>query len=323
MLHSGKTNKIAVHIISPPGYHGIHEFLKNAKKQYILLFMVIPAFFAILLFSYVPMYGVQIAFRDYRVARGITGSTWVGWKHFTAFFSNPFALRTIKNTFLLGLYSFLWGFPAPVILAILINEIRNRRFKRIVQTISYLPYFLSMVIIVGMLKTFAGYPAGLFNGLLTFFGREPIFFFGKPEWFRTLYIASGIWQGVGWSTIIYLAALTGVDPELYDAAAIDGANRFQRIWHISLPAILPTISILLILNTGSILSSNFEKVLLMYNPNTYSVADVISTYVYREGIVNSQFSYTTAVGLFTSVISFILLFITNTLSDRLSGNSLW
>jgi putative aldouronate transport system permease protein len=285
--------------------------------------MVIPAFVVIVVFSYVPMYGVQIAFRDYRTARGIMGSPWVGWKHFITFFTNPFALRTIKNTFLLGIYSFLWGFPAPIILAILINEIRNRRFKKIVQTISYLPYFLSMVIIVGMLKTFAAYPSGLFNNIVTFFGQEPVFFFGKPEWFRTLYIASGIWQGVGWGTIIYLAALTGVDPQLYDAAAIDGANRFQRIWNISLPAISPTISVLLILNTGSILATNFEKVLLMYNPNIYSVADIISTYVYREGIVNAQFSYTTAVGLFTSVISFILLFITNTLSDRLSGNSLW
>jgi putative aldouronate transport system permease protein len=298
------------------------ELAKTIKKQYLLVFMVLPAFVVILIFNYFPMYGVQIAFRDYKVAFGITGSPWVGLKHFQAFFTNPFAFRTLKNTLLLGIYGFLWSFPAPIILAIFLNEIKNTQYKRIVQTVSYLPYFLSTVIIVGLLKTFTSLD-GIFNRLAILTGNEPILFFLRPEWFRTLYIGSGIWQGVGWGSIIYLAALTGVDMELYDAAAIDGANRLQRIWHISLPSIFPTISILLILNTGSILATNFEKVLLMYNPNTYSVADVIGTYVYREGIMNAQMSYSSAVGLFTSVLSFILLFITNTISNRLSGNSLW
>jgi putative aldouronate transport system permease protein len=296
--------------------------VKELKKQYLLILMVLPAFLVILVFSYFPMYGVQIAFRDYKVSLGFSRSPWVGLKHFKAFFSNPFAYRIIKNTLLLGLYGLLWGFPMPIILALLFNEINNAAFKRVVQTISYLPYFLSTVIIVGMLKNFAS-NTGMFNQIAAFLGHEPIHFFGESSWFRTLYIGSGIWQGLGWGTIIYLAALSGVNAELYDAAAIDGANRFQRIWHISLPAILPTISILLILSTGGILGANFEKVMLMYNANIYDVADVIGTYVYREGIGGSRVSYSSAVGLFTSVVAFVLLFISNTVSDKLSGNSLW
>jgi putative aldouronate transport system permease protein len=303
-------------------YSEFPELVNELKKQYLLFLMVLPAFLVILIFCYFPMYGVQIAFRDYKVSLGFTRSPWVGLKHFRTFFSNPFAYRTIKNTLLLGLYGLLWGFPAPILLALLFNEINNAAFKRVVQTISYLPYFLSTVIIVGMLKNFAS-NTGIFNQFGAFLGHEPVHFFGESSWFRTLYIGSGIWQGLGWGTIIYLAALSGVNTELYDAAAIDGANRFQRIWHISLPAIFPTISILLILNTGGILAANFEKVLLMYNANIYDVADVIGTYVYREGIGNSKVSYSSAVGLFTSAVSFVLLFITNTISDRLSGNSLW
>lgn len=279
-------------------------------------------FLVLLIFHYFPIYGVIVAFKDYKVSLGILGSPWAGLKHFRAFFSNTFALRTVKNTVLLGLYSLLWGFPAPIVLAILMNEIRSKNFKRVVQTVAYLPNFLSTVIIVGMLKNFASL-SGLFNQWVTMTGHEAIHFFGRPEWFRTLYIGSGIWQGVGWGTIIYLAALSGINTELYDAAAIDGAGRFRRIWHIALPALLPTICILLILNTGGILSSNFEKVLLMYNENTYRTADVISTYVYREGINNAKVSYSSAVGLFTAVISFIMVFIANAISDRLSGNSLW
>jgi len=203
------------------------------------------------------------------------------------------------------------------------NEIGHMIFKKAVQTVTYLPYFLSTVIIVGILKNFSTVDGGLFNEILKFFGAGPILFFNKPEWFRTLYIGSGIWQGVGWGTIIYLAALSGVDTELYDAADIDGANRFGRILHITLPAIIPTVSILMILNVGSILGADFQKVMLMYNPNIYNVADVIQSYVYREGITGAKFSYTSAVGLFTSVASFILLFLTNQISKRMSGNSLW
>lgn len=292
------------------------------RKQYLLILMVLPVFVILFVFHYIPIYGVQIAFKDYKVSLGIMGSPFVGLKHFRAFFTTPFAFRTLKNTFLLGIYSLLWSFPAPIILALLINEVRSPRYKRLVQTISYLPYFLSTVIIVGLIKIFTGLD-GPINRAIVSFGAEPVQFMAKAEWFRTLYIVSGIWQGIGWGTIIYLAALTGVDVELYDAASIDGANRFQKIWHISLPAIFPTISILFILSTGGILNVGFEKVLLMYNPTIYSTADVISTYVYREGIQNAKISYSTAVGLFTSAVSFVFLAITNAVSDRLSGNSLW
>jgi putative aldouronate transport system permease protein len=298
------------------------NLVNTLRKQYLLILMVLPVFVILFIFHYIPIYGVQIAFKDYKVSLGILGSPFAGLKHFRAFFTTPFAFRTLKNTFLLGLYSLLWSFPAPIILAILINEVKNPLYKRIVQTISYLPYFLSTVIIVGLIKIFTGLD-GPINRVIMLFGSEPVQFMAKAEWFRTLYIASGIWQGIGWGTIIYLAALTGVDVELYDAASIDGANRFQKIWHISLPAIFPTISILFILSTGGILNVGFEKVLLMYNPTTYSTADVISTYVYREGIQNAKISYSTAVGLFTSAVSFVFLAITNAVSDRLSGNSLW
>ena len=299
------------------------EFLKKTKKQYMLILMIVPAFLVVAIFNYVPMYGILMAFKDYRVARGVAGSDWVGLKHFIAFFNNPFATRTISNTLILGTYSFLWSFPAPIILALLINELNHLKFKKLVQTISYLPYFLSTIIIVGMLKNFTALEGGLFNQIITFFGGEPIHFFAEASWFRTLYIGSGIWQGIGWGTIIYLAALAGVDVELYDAAAIDGANRLQRIWYITLPALYPTITILMILSIGSILGSDFQKVLLMYNPNTYQVSDIIQTYVFREGIEGGRTSYTTAVGLFTSVVSFILLYLANLISRKLDGNSLW
>jgi putative aldouronate transport system permease protein len=305
-------------------------FVKKLKKQYILVLMCIPALAAVIIFNYAPMYGVQIAFRDYKTALGIWGSPWVGIKHFIAFFGNPFAVRTVKNTFILGIYSFLWGFPAPIILALLINEIYRNKFKRLVQTITYLPYFISTVVIVGMLRNFTTIDGGLFNQIITFFGGEPINFFGRPEWFRTMYIASGIWKSVGWGTIIFLAALSGVNMELYDAAAIDGANRWHRMWNIAVPAIMPTISILMILNIGGILGSDFEKILLMYSEANYSTADTIATYVYREGINGGwgnggmpRYSYTAAVGLMFSVVSFCFVYVANRISRRISDISLW
>jgi len=298
-------------------------FLKRLKKQYILILMCLPALTIVIVFSYFPMYGVQIAFRDYKTAFGIWGSPWVGLKHVRFFLTNPFAMRTVRNTFLLGIYSFAWGFPAPILLALLFNEIYREKFKKLVQTITYLPYFISTVVIVGMLRNFAMVDGGLFNDIIMFFGGEPINFFGKPEWFRTLYVSSGIWKGVGWGTIIYLAALSGVSLELYDAAAIDGANRIQRIKNIAIPAIIPTICILMILNIGGILGSDFEKVMLMYNESTYSTADVIATYVYREGIESARFSYSAAVGLMTSVVSFVFVFCANFISRKVSEVSLW
>ena len=284
--------------------------------------MVLPGFLVILIFHYFPIYGILIAFKDYSVAEGIMGSQWVGLKYFKMFLTSPMAGRLFKNTFLLGLYSLLWGFPAPIILALLLNEIKNDAFKRTVQSISYIPHFISVVVIVGMLFEFAAVD-GVFNKIVALFGKEAIPMMAYPQYFRTLYIASNIWQGIGWGTIIYLAALTKVDPTLYDVASIDGANRWQKVVHITWPTIKPTTTILLIFYMGGILGSNYQKILLMYNDRTRIVADVIGTYVYRLGIQGAQFEYTTAIGLFMSVISFVLLYIANLISRNVSETSLW
>jgi putative aldouronate transport system permease protein len=291
-------------------------------KQKYLYMMVLPGFLVVLIFNYLPMYGVLIAFKDYSVAKGIWGSSWVGFKYFTQFLDNPMAIRTIKNTVLLGLYSLLWGFPAPIILALLFNELRNMVFKRFVQTVSYFPHFISTVIIVGMVKELTSID-GLVNDITGFFGIDPISFLTESQFFRTIFISSGIWQGIGWGTILYLAALSSVDPTLYDVASIDGANRWDKMKNISLPSILPTTIILFILAIGGILGNDFTKILLMYNPGTYETADVIGTYVYREGLEGGRFEYATAVGLMLSVVSFGLIFITNSIVKKFSESSLW
>ncbi|WP_246072835.1 ABC transporter permease [Paenibacillus dokdonensis] len=291
-------------------------------RQRYLLLMSIPGVLLVLIFKYFPMYGILIAFKNYDVAAGILQSPWVGLKHFYAFFNNPFSWRIIKNTFLLGLYSLFWGFPAPLILALLLNEVKKRFFKRWVQTIVYFPHFLSVVIIVGFLKEFAALD-GLFNQIGGWFGAEAAPLLAKPEYFRTLFIGSSIWQSVGWGTIIYLAALSGVDEALHEAAIIDGANRWQRLWNVTWPAILPATTILLILSLGGIVSTDFQKVLLLYNPSIYETADVIDTYVYRQGILGAQYEYSTAVGLMLSVISFLFVTIGNWISRKFSETSLW
>ena len=296
--------------------------LKTVVQQKYLILLAIPAITLVFIFNYIPMYGVIIAFKNFKLAYGIRGSEWVGFKWFVAFFTNPIWWRLMRNTFLLGFYSILFGFPAPIILALLLNEIPSQAFKRTVQTISYLPHFISTVIIVGMLKELTAMN-GLFNNLLSLFGWEKVIFLARPEWFRTLYVGTGIWQSVGWGTIIYLAALTGIDPQLYESAISDGAGRLRMMWHIKIPSILPTTIILLILRVGRILATDFEKVLLMYNPLTYRTADIISTYVYREGLLNARYSYSAAVGLFMSVVAFVVLYGTNLLSRKLTSTSLW
>lgn len=297
------------------------HFRELLRQKYLYL-MVLPGFLIVLIFAYFPMYGVLIAFKNYNVAKGIWGSPWVGFKYFEEFFRNPLALRTIKNTVLLGLYGLLWGFPAPIVLALLLNEIRHLRFKKLVQTISYFPHFISTVILVGMLKEFASLD-GLFNKITGFFGMEPVQFMSEPEFFRTLFVGSGIWQGLGWGTILYLAALSNADPTLYDVASIDGANRWQKMKHISLPAILPTTMILFIMSVGGILGTDFMKVMLMYNPGVYETADVIGTYVYRVGLDGGRFEYASAVGLMLSIVSFLFVYVTNRFSRKFSETSLW
>jgi len=288
-----------------------------------LYLLVLPGLIFMIVFNYGPMYGIQLAFKDYKPALGIWGSPWAGLEHFQTMVNDPDFWRALKNTLIYNVEYLVISTVFTIFLALMLNELRLKKVKSVVQTTVYLPYFLSTVIIVGMLKDFCSVNGGLFNQIITALGGSPINFFSESQWFRTLYIGSGIWQGVGWGTIIYLAALSGVDVELYEAATIDGANRFQKMWNITLPAILPTVTILMIMNVSGILGSDFQKVMLMYSPKIYDVADVIGTYTYREGIEGAKYSYTTAVGLFTSLLSFILLAITNFICKKFSDNSLW
>jgi putative aldouronate transport system permease protein len=285
--------------------------------------MLLPSLIGFLVFQYIPIInGAFIGFVQYDLVDGMWSSPFVGFKYFAAFLKDPFFFRLIRNTFLLGFYGLIWGFPAPIVLALMINEIRRERFKKIVQTLTYLPYFISIVVVIGIMYNLLGYQ-GVINTLLSRFGAGPVNFIGSPSWFRFLYIGSGIWQGAGWSSIIYLAALTGIDAELYEAARIDGANRWRQMVHISLPGIIPTIRVLLILSIGGMIGIGFEKVYLMYSPPVYEVADVISTYVYRRGIEGLDYSYGGAVSLFNSAISLLLLFIANRASRKVSGEGIW
>lgn len=298
------------------------SFFKKLKEQKILVFMALPACIILLIFNYLPMYGSLIAFKNYSIGNGILEGDWVGLKWFKLFFENPYAWRLIKNTFMLAIYSIIWCFPAPILLALLLNEIKCERYKKLVQTVTYLPHFISTVIIVGMLKNFAS-ETGIFNQVIEFFGGSKIEFFMDPSWFRTLFVGSALWQSIGWNSIIYLAALTNVDVQLYEAATIDGANRFHKLIHITLPAIVPTIMVLLILNMGTVLNQDYQKVLLMYNEQTYEVADIITTYSYREGLQGARYSYSSAIGLLTSFVSAILMLTTNKISSKITGESMW
>jgi putative aldouronate transport system permease protein len=282
--------------------------------------MLSPVLIYYLVFHYGPMYGAVIAFEDFNPVKGVFGSKWVGLQNFQDFFSSVYFSRLIFNTIAINILDIVFGFPAPIILAILINELQWNPFKRIVQTVTYLPHFISVVVVVGMLFDFFARD-GLVNQLIA--TADPVAFMQSPEWFRQLFVGSGIWQHVGWGSIVYLAAIATIDPQLYDAAKVDGADRFRQIWHITIPGILPTIVILLILRMGSMMTVGYEKIILMYNPLTYETADVISTYVFRRGILQADFSFSAAVGLFNSVINFALLIGANRLSRRLTEHSLW
>ena len=297
--------------------------MQNISKFRILYLMALPAIVGFAIFQYVPSIGgFFISFTRYDIIDGFFRSPWVGFKWFIQFVHDPFFFRLIRNTFIISFYSLIFGFPAPIILAILLNEIRSSGFKRTTQTITYLPHFISTVIIVGIIYNFFGY-TGIVNQLLSYLNIGPIDFTGSARWFRPLYIGSGIWQGVGWGSILYLAALTGIDPQLYEAATIDGASRFRKIWHITLPGISPVVTVLLILRLSDLLSVGFEKVYLMYSPGIYDVADVIQTYVYRRGIEGMDFSYAGAVGLFNAMVGLILLIAANYISRSVSEHSLW
>lgn len=295
---------------------------RDLKRNKLLYLMVLPVIAYYLIFDYGPMYGLQIAFKDFSLGDGIWNSRWVGFEHFVEFFNSYYFWRLIRNTLLLNVYELVFGFPAPIILALLLNELRRQYFKRIVQTVTYLPHFISVVVIVGMLVDFLARD-GVVNQLLSAFGIASKSYLSEPDWFRFIYVSSGIWQQVGWGSIIYLAALSNIDPTLYEAAKVDGAGRWKQMVHITIPGIMPTIIILLILKMGSMMSVGSEKILLMYNPLTYDTADVISTFVYRKGILEASYSYTTAVGLFNAVIAFSLLILSNSISKRVSETKLW
>lgn len=295
---------------------------RDLLRNRAIYLMLLPVLAYYLIFHYGPMYGAVIAFQDFNPLRGILGSKWVGLENFTDFFNSVFFFRLLRNTFLINLIDLIFGFPAPIILALLLNEIRWAPFKSLVQTVSYMPHFISVVVVVGMLVDFFARD-GLINSLLRPFLSDPIAFMQSPDWFRPLFVGSGIWQHVGWASIVYLAAITTIDPTLYDAAMVDGAGRFRQVWHITLPGIMPTIVVLLILRLGAMMTVGYEKILLMYNPLTYETADVISTYVYRRGVLNTDYSFSAAVGLFNSALNFALVVAANAISRKVNETSLW
>ena len=299
------------------------SFRDVLRRDKYLVLMIIPAFMLFAVFSYLPMFGIVMSFQDFVPGRGFMGSRWVGLKWFKYFVSSVYFGRLLRNTVLLSVYSLLFGMPMTILFALLLNELRSRTFKRIVQTVTYLPYFISTVIMVSILQMLLSYPRGVVNSALSALGLTEINFFQEAGWFRTLYIGSGIWQGLGWNSILYLAALTSINPDLYEAAYMDGANRLQQMWHISLPGMMNTIVTMLILSLGGIFSVGYEKVYLMYNPVTMDQADVISTYVYRTGLESMRYSYASAIGLFNSVINFAVLLLANTLSRKITEIGLW
>jgi len=293
-------------------------------KHRALYLLMVPGIAFYIIFKYIPMYGVLIAFQEYRVTRGVWNSEWVGFKHFIHFFYNtPNAWNLIRNTLLLNIYEIIFHFPAPIVLAILLNELKSVIFKRLAQTISYMPHFLSTVVIVGMVVNFLSPQSGIINHMLAALGFERTMFMGDPDWFRTIYISSEIWQKLGWGTILYLAAIAGIDPTLYEAARIDGASRFQQVRHITFVGMVPVIVILFVLNLGNMMEIGYQKIILLYNPLVYETADVINTFVYRRGILRADFSFATAIGLFQSLIGFILVVLANRAARKYTETSLW
>lgn len=299
------------------------RFGRYMRDNWVFYLLLLPAVLDVLVFKYFPMYGIQIGFKDFRARLGINGSEWVGLKHFERFVTSPNFVQIMRNTVLLSFYNLVFGFPVPILLAFMINEIQNRRLKKITQMLTYMPHFISMVAIVGLINLLLDRQNGLVNLLLASLGYDKISFMGMPSAYRTIYVVSDIWQHAGWGTIIYLAALSSVDEETIEAAHIDGATRMQKILHIDLPTILPTIVTLLILRAGSVLNIGFEKVYLLQNDLNRDVSEIIATYTYRLGILNGQFSYTTAIGLFNNIINATILVLVNQISRTVGETSLW
>ena len=296
---------------------------KNMKKNWILYVMIAPVAVYYIVFAYTPMYGILLAFKNYKVKLGILGSPWVGLDHFQRFFSAYNFRQLIGNTVGISVYSLIIGFPIPIVFALMLNYLTHHKLKKIVQMVSYAPYFISTVVICGMITIFMAPDTGILNVLRGYLGMESVNFLSKPEWFKSIYVWTGVWQGMGWSSIIYISALAGVDYEMHEAAIVDGATKIQRMLHVDLPSIKPTILMLLILQMGSLMNVGFEKVYLLQNTLNKSAASVISTYVYEVGLINSDYGYSTAVGLFNSLINLGLVVAANQLSKRFAGESLF
>jgi putative aldouronate transport system permease protein len=289
-------------------------------------YLIIPGMLYFLIFDYIPMFGIIVAFKDISPFEGVSAiftNDWVGFKHFVRFWNSYYFWNVIRNTLLISGYKLLIGFPASILLALLLNELRNAVFKRIVQTISYLPHFISTVVVAGLAMMVLSTDGGLVNAIIVQFGGEPIHFLGNPSYFRSVLVISHVWQTIGWGSILYLAAMTGIDPGLYEAAKMDGASRIRQAWHITLPGIAPVIVILLILSIGGLLNAGFEKVLLLYSPAVYEVADIIDTYVYREGLSKLDYSFATAVGLFKNVLAMFLILGANYMAKKMNQTGIW
>ncbi len=310
------------HTLSPHAGASLKKWFGRLHKNRQLYVLILPAIITVFIFHYIPIYGVQVAFKDFRASMEIWGSPWVGLKHFARFFEMPFFGMMIRNTLSISLYS-LATFPCAVIVALLLNELRNERFKKVVQMVSYAPHFVSTVVVCSMVLIFFDKNRGLANNVLALLGRERISFIETPKYFSSLYVWSGVWSSVGWNTIIYLAALSSISPEMIEAARIDGASQWKILWHINVPSILPTIVTLLILNTGSILSVGFEKIYLLQNPLNLDASRVISTYVYEVGMGSGQFSYSTAIGLFNNVVNVVCIVLVNQISRTVTHISMW
>lgn len=318
---SGARETSAPLTVAPPSR--ATRIKQHLRNEWMLYVMLAPTLIWFIVFLYKPMYGLQIAFKDYSIFKGVADSPWVGLEHFHTLFGSDQFLRAIKNTILISLFSLLFGFPMPIILALMFNEITHQLFKKTSQTIVYLPHFISTVIIAGIVTTAFSPSAGIVNTFIQWLGFEPIYFLIKPEWFRPIFIGSGIWQEAGFSSIVFLAAIAGVSPSLYESAVVDGASRWQMMWKITLPSILPTIIIMLIIRIGNLLEVGFELIILLYQPSTYETGDVINTLIYRQGLQGAQYDLAAAAGLFNAVVAFVLVMTANTISKRYSRTSLW
>ncbi|MBU5442884.1 ABC transporter permease subunit [Paenibacillus sp. MSJ-34] len=299
------------------------RWLKSYYRHRYLLLMLLPCLLFFFVFKYLPMYGITLAFKDYKVVKGIFGSPWVGVENFQFLFEGREFPRALKNTLILSFYKLIFGFPAPIILALLLNELRKVFFKRFVQTLSYLPHFLSWVILAGIFMELFSPTRGTINYIISLFGGDPIFFFGDKHWFRTLLVSTEIWKSIGWGSIVYLAALSNVDTTLYEAAVVDGANRWKQMRYITLPAIMPVVTIMFIFAVGGIINDDFDQVFNFYNENVYEVGDVLSTYTYRIGITQMKYGLSTASGLFVNLIALILIIVTNSITRRFNDYGIW